>query len=124
MPTSTPAAIVHRELTVMGGRGHVVVHGGGPGLIGQGLARLRELDSLWSRFLPDSDITRVNRAAGTPVLVRPETIGVVERALDGWRQTAGRFDMTMLPALVQMGYTHSALSAAEAPAVPGRVVGL
>jgi FAD:protein FMN transferase len=116
--------ITSRAITVMGGRAHVVVHGGDPDLADRSVARLVELESLWSRFLPDSDITRVNRAAGAPVEVRPETIAVVERALDGWRQTSGRFDITMLPALVQCGYTHSAVSAAAAPVLPGRVIGL
>jgi thiamine biosynthesis lipoprotein len=123
-PGVEPAGITTRACTVMGGRAHVVIHGGDPGLADRAVARLGELESMWSRFLPDSDITRANRSAGTPVEVHPETIAVVERALDGWRQTGGRFDITMLPALVQFGYTHSAVSAAAAPVLPGRVVGL
>ena len=119
------APIATRDLTIMGGRGHLVVHGGhGEQLLDQGEARLRDLESKWSRFRPDSDITRANHAAGTPVEVSADTIAVVQRALDGWRQTNGRFDITMLPALVEIGYTHSALSAMAAPTVPGRVVGL
>ncbi|MCX6520426.1 MAG: FAD:protein FMN transferase [Actinobacteria bacterium] len=119
------ARVTTRDLTIMGGRGHLVVYGEqGERLLDQGEARLRDLESKWSRFLPDSDITRANHAAGTPVEVSADTIAVVQRALDGWRQTNGRFDITMLPALVEIGYTHSALSAMAAPIVPGRVVGL
>jgi len=113
-----------RDLTIMGGRGHLVVHGGDERLLDEGEARLRDLESKWSRFRPDSDITRANHAAGIPVEVSGDTIAVVQRALDGWRQTDGRFDITMLPALVEIGYTHSALSAVAAPTVPGRIVGL
>ncbi len=116
--------INHRDFTIMGGRGHLVIHGAGEHLLDQGEARLRDLEAMWSRFLPDSDITRANTSAGTPVAVSADTIAVVQRALDGWRQTDGRFDITMLPALVQIGYTHSALSSVAAPTVPGRVVGL
>ena len=94
------------------------------GLLDRAEERLRDLESIWSRFLPESDITRANRAAGTPVRVHPDTIAVVCRALDGWRQTGGRFDVTVLPALVTNGYTHSAVSAAPAPAVPGERIGL
>ncbi len=83
-----------------------------------------DLEAKWSRFRPDSDITRANRAAGMPVEVSADTVAVVQRALDGWRQTDGRFDITMLPALVELGYTHSALSSVAAPIVPGRVVGM
>jgi FAD:protein FMN transferase len=125
-PETTPMAppIHSRDLKVMGGRAHLVIHGGGEHLLDQGEARLRDLEAKWSRFLPDSDITRANRAAGTPVEVHTDTIAVVQRALDGWRQTGGRFDITMLPALVENGYTHSELSSVAAPTVPGRVVGL
>jgi thiamine biosynthesis lipoprotein len=118
------AGITSRSITVMGGRAHLVIHGGDRGLADRGVVRLRELEAMWSRFLPDSDVTRVNRAAGSPVAVQPETIAVVERALDGWRQTTGRFDITTLPALVQAGYTHSAVSAIAAPALSGRVIGV
>ena len=122
-------AVATRDLTVMGGRAHLVIHGSCVGLVDdladRGEARLRDLEQRWSRFLPDSDITRANRTPGIAVEVGRETIAIVERALDGWRQTNGRFDITMLPALVQLGYTHSSLSAAAAaPVLPGRVVGL
>jgi thiamine biosynthesis lipoprotein len=113
-----------RELRVMGGRAHVTVHGGDADLLDRAEQRLRDLESRWSRFVPDSDITRANRSAGTPVRVHPETVRVVSRAITGWRQTDGRFDVTVLPALLSQGYTHSALSGALAPAVPGAHIGL
>jgi thiamine biosynthesis lipoprotein len=121
-----PTGIAARDLTVMGGRGHLVVYAEdelGHELLDRGEARLRELESRWSRFVATSDITRANLAAGTEVTVHPDTIAVVSRALEGWRQTGGRFDATTLPALVDQGYTQSALSAAAAPLVPGRRIG-
>ena len=127
--TATSAAthgVATRDLTVMGGRGHLIVHAEGAlgdELLERGEARLRELEARWSRVVATSDITRANQAAGTEVAVHPDTIAVVQRALDGWRQTGGRFDATTLPALVDQGYTHSALSAAAAPPVPGRRIG-
>ena len=126
--TATIDATVHsRDLKVMGGRAHIVVYAPrelGPHLVDRGEARLRELEARWSRFVPSSDITRANRAAGTPVEVHPDTVAVVSRALDGWRQTSGRFDPTVLPALVDQGYTHSAVTTVPAPMVPGRRIGL
>jgi thiamine biosynthesis lipoprotein len=108
----------------MGGRAHLVVHGGSERLLDMAEVRLRELEARWSRFVHDSDITRANQAAGTAVAVSADTIAVLERALEGWRQTGGRFDVTVLPALVSNGYTHSAVSAEPAPAVPGATVGM
>lgn len=111
---STP---LQRDFRVMGCSSFLVVHGGTDEMLEFGEARLRELESLWSRFLETSDITRANRAAGTPVVVHEDTLAVVSRALDAWRQTAGSFDITTLPALVEAGYTHSSIDQAAAPAL-------
>ena len=112
-----------RSFRVMGCAAYVVVHDGPPALLDVAEARLRELESLWSRFLPNSDITRANQAGGTPVAVHPDTLAIVARALEGWRQTGGRFDITSLPALVDAGYTHSVVDGTPAPRVTGTQVG-
>ncbi|MEI7548195.1 MAG: FAD:protein FMN transferase [Actinomycetota bacterium] len=117
------AAPVERELRVMGSPSFLVVHGGTVELLDRAEYRLRELESLWSRFRDDSDITRANQAAGHPVIVHEDTLAVVGRALDAWRQTNGRFDITVLPALLRAGYTHSTVDDSAAPAVPGTRIG-
>ncbi len=66
--------------------------------------RIDELEALWSRFRPTSDISIVNAMAGTPVRVSPETVALVQRAIDGYRLTEGRFDPTVLGAVVRAGY--------------------
>jgi thiamine biosynthesis lipoprotein len=111
-----------RDFRVMGCASFLVVHGGTADMLDIGEARLRELERLWSRFLDDSDITRANRAAGTPTVVHADTLAVVSRALDAWRQTGGSFDITTLPALVNAGYTHSSIDHTEAPPLPGHRV--
>lgn len=115
---------VERAFRVMGCSSYVVIHGGDEHLLDVAEARLRELESWWSRFRDDSDITIANRAAGTPVVVHPDTLAVVSRALDAWRQTEGRFDITVLPALLGAGYTHSAVDQSAAPSIPGSRVGM
>jgi thiamine biosynthesis lipoprotein len=116
---------VSREFRVMGCETHVVIHGGDERLLEFAEARLRELEAIWSRFIVTSDITRANLQAGQPVEVHEDTLAVVSRALDAWRQTKGRFDITTLPALLQHGYTHSAVDGSSAaPVVPGRRVGM
>lgn len=111
--------VSQRDLRVMGCRAHLVVHGGDEHLLDLAVDRLRELESYWSRFLPDSDVTRANLAAGSPVVVHEDTLAVVRRAIDGWQQTSGRFDITLLPTLLREGYTHSTVDGALAPEVPG-----
>ena len=55
----------------MASRVHIVLVGAPGGLVGILHARLQELEARWSRFLADSDISRLNRALGRPVRVSP-----------------------------------------------------
>ena len=57
-----------------------------------------------SRFRDDSELSRVNGAAGTEVVVSPGFARIVSLALAAARRTDGRFDPTVLPALVAAGY--------------------
>ena len=108
----------------MGCESHVIVTGGTEAMLDQAEGRLRELESLWSRFLPDSDITLANQAAGLPVRVHEDTLAVVLRSIEAWKQTRGLFDITVLPALVHHGYTHSAITSLAAPRVSQQIIGV
>lgn len=56
---------------------------------------LARLESLFSEWKPETDLGRVNAAAGTaPVAVSPEVIAVLSRALEVSRLTNGAFDPT------------------------------
>src|SRR3954451_24593578 len=70
----------------------------------RGRERIEQLEALWSRFRPTSEVSLMNAMAGMPVRGSPETIALVERALDGVRLTGGRFDPTVLGAVVRAGY--------------------
>lgn len=108
---------IDRSFGVMSSPAYVQVHGGTEEMADWAVARLQELERLWSRFLPDSDITRANQAAGTAVPVHPDTLAVVARGIEAWRQTGGLFDITMLADLLRMGYTNSIVDNAPAPRV-------
>jgi thiamine biosynthesis lipoprotein len=88
----------------MGTEAHVIVIGGDGAHLERARELVADLESRWSRFLPDSELSRLNVAAGTPVIVAPITFELIRRAVDGWRLTAGRFDPTILPELVAAGY--------------------
>jgi FAD:protein FMN transferase len=105
----------------MGTGAHVIVVGGRPGLAERAVRRIAGLEGLWSRFRPDSEISRLNARAGTAVPVSAETSELVERAVDGWRLTAGAFDPTLLGAVIRAGYdrTFARIPAAAAPGVSG-----
>ena len=89
----------------MGGTGHVVVIGrDAAALVRAARHRLGDLERRWSRFRDTSEISRLNAAAGSPMVVSPETLRLVAHALQGWRRTGGRFDPTVHAALVAHGY--------------------
>ena len=91
----------------MGSDAHVIVVGGPRSLAREAQHRIDDLEQRWSRFDPHSEMSALTRRAGTPVVVTPETLELVERALAAWRLTNGLFDPTVLGALLRAGYDRS-----------------
>lgn len=91
----------------MGSDAHVVVVGGPRSLALEAEHRIADLERRWSRFDDRSEVSALTRFAGSPVVVTPETLELVERALAAWRLTNGLFDPTVLGALVRAGYDRS-----------------
>jgi len=69
--------------------------------------RLDELERHWSRFLPESDISRLNTAPEAFVVVSPDTVVLLNTMKHAWRQTHGRYDPSMLSAINAAGYVKS-----------------
>jgi thiamine biosynthesis lipoprotein len=86
------------EVVVVGGTAHHL-----------GLARrlIADLEQCWSRFIPTSDISRINAAGGADVVVDPSTITLVTAMVQAWVATDGAFDPTLLAPLVELGYVAS-----------------
>lgn len=90
-------------------------------LLDDARAHLLRLERRWSRFLPGSDISRINRAAGEAVAVDDSTIQLVEHLVHAYRATSGAFDPTLLPALVALGYEVSWDDPSHRTSLPGGV---
>jgi thiamine biosynthesis lipoprotein len=88
----------------MGTTAHVVVVGAPAGWVTWAEARLQDLDRRWSRFRPDSEISRLNVAGGKARVVSADTYNVIEQAVEAWQATGGSFDPTVLSALRAHGY--------------------
>lgn len=88
----------------MGSDAHLIVVGGPPGLVDDARRRIDDLERRWSRFLPDSEVTEINRRAGTAVAVSAETQLLVARAVEGWQLSGGAFDPTVLGPVLRAGY--------------------
>lgn len=90
----------------MGTDAHVVVHGD-PLLAEVARAEISQLEQRWSRFLPDSEVSEVNRRAGSWVAVSPDTVELFDRAVLAHVVTGGRYDPTVLGDVVRAGYDRS-----------------
>lgn len=91
----------------MGCTTDIVIVGGSSALVDLAHETLDHLERRWSRFLPDSDISRLNHAAGSPVHIDPATVVLLRAMVEGWRATGGAFDPTLLAPLVGLGYASS-----------------
>jgi FAD:protein FMN transferase len=80
------------------------VVGGSDGLIATAEARVDQLERRWSRFLDDSEVSALNRHAGTFVPVSADTLTLIRRAVDAWRLSGGAFDPTVLGDMIRAGY--------------------
>jgi thiamine biosynthesis lipoprotein len=77
-------------------------------------------EAVLSRFLPGSELSRLNARAGTAVRVGPILLAAVEASLEGARATGGLFDPTLGHELVRLGYDRSFEELGDAPAAAGK----
>lgn len=70
------------------------------------VAEIQNLDALLDRNEPDSDLSRLNAAAGsgTPVALDGETLDVLEEALRCSADSGGAFDCTIAPLMDAWGF--------------------
>ena len=112
----------------MGSDAHVIVVGGPSGLVHRARQRIDALERLWSRFIPDSEVSELNRRAGERdgVAVSDETVELVTRSVEAWRLSGGTFDPTVLGAVLRAGYDRSfeQLTEAEATASVVSLLGI
>ena len=65
-----------------------------------GFAEIRRLEELMSTWIPTSELSRVNTSAGVmPVYVSPETLTVIQRAIQVAEMTDGGFNIAIGPAV-------------------------
>src|SRR5712672_3245820 len=76
-----------------------------------GSGAVRSLFSEWeqalSRFLPESELSRLNAHAGEPVVVSDLLYTVLSGAIAAAQATGGVYDPTLLSQMVQLGYDRS-----------------
>ena len=92
---------------------------GDPALLGVARVRLEQIEQRWSRFISSSDVCALNQSNGAAVRVHPDTITLVRYLVDAQRLTSRFFDPTLLPSLVQLGYSRSMTNASLVTQIDG-----
>ena len=68
------------------------------GILKEPFNRIRELDNKLNAFSEDSEISKINAAAGQePVVVSEDTFNAVKKGLEYSKKTGGAFDITIGP---------------------------
>lgn len=118
----------HRSAArVMGSPSEILVDGPAD-LIPHGFARLRELEHSWSRFIPDSELNRLQAWRGW-LECSDDLVAALQWCLRMHAETNGLFDPSIRGSLEQLGYdrtfreveasNESAASAGPAPGLEG-----
>lgn len=106
-PVPHETALHGIEVPAMGTHAHVLLLGDGMPPLDDVVARIDSLEAAWSRFRPESEVSRLNAGGGRPTLVSHPTAMLLERSVWAWRRTGGLFDPTVLPAVRAAGYDRS-----------------
>lgn len=101
---AAPVEPVERSFSSMGTWCHIITHGGGGSAADDVVAEIGRLDRRWTRFDPDSEVCRLNDAAGRWFAVSEDTMRLAQHALVGWRLTAGAFDPFLGRRMAEVGY--------------------
>lgn len=102
-------AIVHQHsFPSMGTEIELLLMGGTDASAREAFEEAEELAGEWmrtfSRFDPESELSRLNAASGEPVVVSSRMFQAVEAAIEAAQLTGGLFNPLVLPALVAYGY--------------------
>jgi len=126
MSTATTAPVRVRELRALGTYVHLQTEGDPDRAQQLAVRLLDEVDLACSRFRPDSDLSRLNRAAGAWTPVSPTLVSALEVAIAVAAATDGLVDPCLGRTLVELGYDTdfgrlrtTARTPVAVPAVPG-----
>lgn len=76
------------------------------------IAEVRRIEAKFSRYRPESELSRINGLAGSHIPIDPETGVLLKFAADCFRLSGGLFDVTIAPLqqLWRFGFKHHGLN--------------
>ena len=120
--TNSLPGVLSRRQPVMGGHGTISLVGGNQDLLDECWALADTCEQLWSRFISDSDISRINWSEGEPVRIAPLTRQLIAAMVSGHTLTEGVFDPTLLPDVMSAGYSTSIVDPTRSTQLPPSAV--
>ncbi|MCU1400393.1 MAG: thiamine biosynthesis lipoprotein ApbE [Acidimicrobiales bacterium] len=105
--TKPSIAVDQVHFRAMGSRAHIIVTGGDSAMLDRATDRVEQLESRWSRFRADSEVSRLNASNGEFCAVSADTALMIERAIELWRLTGASVDPLVLAAVIEAGYDRS-----------------
>ena len=122
----TSNLVHHRDYRAMGSRIELIAVGVDNATADLALAAAREFAEGWeerfSRFRPQSELSRLNESAGRPMPVSAGFLAVLEAALAAYKRTDGLFDPSILPSLTALGYDRDFREVQSSPEIARRIV--
>ena len=116
--TNSLPGVLSRRQPIMGGHGTISLVGGNPALLDECWALADTCEQLWSRFISDSDISRINWSEGEPVRIAPLTRQLIAAMISGHTLTEGVYDPTLLPDVINAGYSTSTVDPTRSTQLP------
>ena len=83
---------------------------------------VEEFESLWSRFIPTSDISRLNNTNGQPTLVDERTLTLIHHMIAAHQATDGAYNPTLLPLQIAAGDAQSLINDRITELLTGSIV--
>ena len=120
--TNSLPGVLSRRQPVMGGHGTISLVGGNQDLLDECWALADTCEQLWSRFISDSDISRINWSEGEPVRIAPLTRQLIAAMVSGHTLTEGVYDPTLLPDVMSAGYSTSTVDPTRSTQLPPSAV--
>ena len=110
--------VVSRRFSTMGTEANIVLVAGTEAMADAIEQTATQLDELWSRFRPTSEISRINNAEGDTGSVHPLTARLVTEMIAARTLTKGEYDPTILPRLIAEGYAASRVDPSMVTTLP------
>jgi FAD:protein FMN transferase len=99
--------VTQTSFHAMGSPGALAIHGGSANLAGEALAKIQQREAQWSRFLPLSELNRINASSRFEGNISSDLYDALKLAKRLWIATNGLFDPSILRALLTAGYNQS-----------------